>query len=593
MGTGSNIGLYFSAMPPGAGDSLEIAELNARYASGEWSIEAVFDEVLRRIEAYPDPAVWIDRFERKLIDSQIQRAKSLGKGVPLYGIPFAVKDNIDVEGRFTTAGCPAFAYVADKTATIVQKLFEAGAILVGKANLDQFATGLVGTRSPYGACANVFNREFISGGSSSGSAVAVAGGLVSFALGTDTTGSGRVPAAFNNIVGYKPTRGLISGLGVVPACRSLDCVSIFTLTSGDAATVAGVARGFEPLDPYSRRIGDVHLPTVRIRFGVPRWEQLQFFGNGEYESLYRAALDRFKQLGHEAVEIDFEPIANSALLLYQGPWVPERVAALQGFLEKHPNALLPVIATIFKGAGEYSAANAFADGHRLAGLVRQSAAEWEKMDLLFLPTTPTIYTKAQIEADPIALNRNLGLYTNFVNLMDLCAVAVPGGFTPGGLPMGVSLIAPAESDLSLLAIADQLHRASRLPLGASEHQIGQAKDFPTTIARGVPLAVAGSHLGGNGWSRHLTRLNGRLIRACKTAPNYRLDGTANAYPPEVGLVRVENGKGISVDVEVWELAPQSFGVFVAQLPPSIAVGTVLLEDNTSVKGLIRAPLGLE
>jgi allophanate hydrolase len=582
----------------GSGDSLDLITVAAGYAEGRWTVGEVMAEVRRRIAAYADPAVWIDRLGESEIAAQIaavESARGAGKKLPLYGIPFAVKDNIDMAGRPTTAACPEFAYTPGKSATIVRKLCEAGAILVGKTNLDQFATGLVGVRSPYGECRNVFDGKYISGGSSSGSAVAVAAGLVSFALGTDTAGSGRVPAAFGNIVGYKPTRGLLSCAGVVPACQSLDCVSIFALTCGDAAAVGDVARGFDAGDPYSRsasEIGAGALPTAAFRFGVPREDQLEFFGNREFAAIYQSSVKRLASVGGQAVVIDFEPFLQAGALLYQGPWVAERVAGLRDFLRGHPSAVLPVISTILAGAAKFSAADAFAGAHRLAELCQVAKGQWEAMDLMLLPTTGTIYTREEIAADPIQLNKNMGYYTQFVNLMDLCGVAVPAGFTAGGLPVGVTVIARAGRDQSLLYIADRFHRETPVKLGATGAVFPMAKEI-VVENRGVLLAVVGAHLSGQPLNWQLTQRNARLVRACRTAGCYRFHALPGTVPAKPGLVRVGENAGASIEIEIWELSHEAFGSFVAEVPPPLAIGSVKIEDGTFVKGFLCEPFALE
>ena len=562
-------------------DSLDLVTLAAQYAGRQWSVGDVMEEVRRRIEAYPDPAIWIDRMDQREIGRQIaavESARAEGRKLPLYGIPFAVKDNIDVAGRPTTAACPEFAYTPAKSASVVQKLCDAGAILIGKTNLDQFATGLAGVRSPYGACQNVFDVKYISGGSSSGSAVAVAAGLVSFALGTDTAGSGRVPAAFNNIVGYKPTRGLLSNAGVVPACQSLDCISIFTLTCGDAAAVADVARGFDPADPYSRRPVEMPqgtLPSMAFRFGVPRDDQLQFFGNREFEAIYQSAVERLTSLGAQRVVIDFEPFLQAGGLLYQGPWVAERVAALGEFVRAHPQAVLPVISTILASAAHFSAVDAFKAAHLLAELCQTAKTQWDSIDLMLLPTTGTIYTRDEIAADPIQLNKNLGHYTQFVNLMDLCGVAIPAG-----------------RDQSLLKIADAFHRASSLKLGATDAVFPEATEIRVD-QQGVLLAVVGAHLSGQPLNWQLTQRMSRLVRSCRTSPSYQLYALSGTTPSKPGLVRVDEGAGCAIEVEVWQLTNEAFGSFVAEVPPPLVIGSIMIDDGTLVKGFLCEPCALQ
>jgi allophanate hydrolase len=386
--------------------------------------------------------------------------------LPLYGIPFAIKDNIDLAGVPTTAACPAYAYMPETSATVVQKLIEAGAFPVGKTNLDQFATGLVGARSPYGASLNSFNPDYISGGSSAGSAVSVAMGMASFSLGTDTAGSGRVPAAFNNLVGLKPTCGLISTTGVVPACRTLDCVSIFALNAADAASVLEVAQGYDAADPYSRRVmSRADLPDNSFTFGVPRDDQLEFFGNPDTPGLFRAAVQRLQTMGGQPAVIDFAPFLETARLLYEGPWVAERYAAIREFIEAKPEALFPVTRQIISGATRLSAVDTYAALYRLKALQRRTELVWNDIDVLLTPTAGTIYTLVEVNAEPVRYNSNLGYYTNFMNLLDLSAVAVPAGFQSNQLPFGVTLAALAFSDTMLLRLAGAMQHALGVPGG--------------------------------------------------------------------------------------------------------------------------------
>jgi allophanate hydrolase len=421
------------------------------------------EETLRRLDAYTDNPVWITRLTRDQIEHQLESSidrQSAGIPQPLFGLTFAIKDNIDYAAVPTTAACADFAYTPAASAAVVAKLCDAGAIAVGKTNMDQFATGLVGTRSPYGVVRNPFNPDYISGGSSSGSAVAVAAGMVDFALGTDTAGSGRVPAAFCNLVGLKPTRGLLSTTGVVPACRSLDCVSIFAHSCDDAAKVFNISRGFDATDIFSRRTEelpgktrDANTSLASFRFGIPQDWQLEFFGNHDAEWMYRRAISHAVSIGGTAVEFDYSPFLEAAKQLYGGPWTAERYLAAKELLERNPDAILPVTRGIIENAIRFTAADAFAAQYKLLELRRRAEREWQKIDVLLLPTTGTIYTIAEVQTDAVRLNTNLGYYTNFVNLLDLCAVAVPNGFQPNGLPMGVTFMAPAGADDWLLKLA--------------------------------------------------------------------------------------------------------------------------------------------
>jgi allophanate hydrolase len=440
--------------------NLDIEFLRQRYRSGALTPAALVAELNARI-GEDEHHVWIRRLTRQEMLAYAKKLERCDPALlPLYGIPFAIKDNIDLAGIPTTAGCPDYAYTPERSATVVQRLIDAGAIPVGKTNLDQFATGLVGTRSPYGACRNSINPEYISGGSSAGSAVSVALGMASFSLGTDTAGSGRVPAAFNNLIGHKPTCGLVSTSGVVPACRTLDCVSIFAGNAGDAATVLEVAQGFDAGDPYSRRpVNAGKTLGSSFRFGVPREDQLEFFGNPVTPQLFRDAINRLQSLGGQPVVIDFAPFLETARLLYEGPWVAERYAAIREFIETRPDSLIPVTRQIIGGAARFSAADTYAALYRLKALQRRNEPVWDEIDVLLTPTAGTIYRISEVEADPVRTNSNLGYYTNFMNLLDLAAIAVPAGFQSNGLPFGVTIAAPAFSDMALLRLGGRLHAA--------------------------------------------------------------------------------------------------------------------------------------
>ena len=453
--------------------SLTRATLHGLYQSGALRPETVIEAIYSRIAARGDDHVWISLISRQEAMARAARLSALRTSSealpPLWGLPFAIKDNIDLAGVPTTAACPAYAYLPDRSATVVERLIGAGAIPIGKTNLDQFATGLVGVRSPYGVPGNPFNPAYIPGGSSSGSAVAVATGLVSFALGTDTAGSGRIPAAFCNVVGLKPTRGLIPTVGVVPACRSLDCVSIFALTVEDAAAVCSVATGPDPQDAYSRPTAR-RLTTLRTtsgcRFGIPN--RLDFLGDAEAAHLFDQAVARLEAMGGKAVVIDFAPFSEAGQLLYDGPWVAERLAALETFVRTSGDAMHPITHQIIAGGAVYSAVDTFRALDRLQHLRAQTRQVWDRIDCLMVPTAPTVYRIDAVEAEPLRLNTCLGLYTNFVNLLDLAAIAVPGGFRPPGIPMGITLIAPAFQDDLLVDLASAFQRQSGLRLGATD-----------------------------------------------------------------------------------------------------------------------------
>jgi allophanate hydrolase len=453
--------------------SLDVTTLQRHYASNALQPTDVVKAAYERMDRFDH--VWISRVPPAQALSRAGELERTSRGLPLYGIPFAVKDNIDVAGMPTTAGCKEFSHVPTMSAVVVDRLTAAGAILVGKTNMDQFATGLVGVRSPYGPVANPFDARFIAGGSSSGSAVAVSTGMVSFALGTDTAGSGRVPAGFTNIIGMKPTRGLLSTRGVLPACRTLDCVSVLALTCVDARLVLKTVKAFDRADPFSR--GDADRVELSLRgepevwLGVPRDRDLEFFGDRESPELFARAVAALERVNGRRVTIDFTPFRETAKLLYEGPWVAERLAALKDFYAAHADQFLPVTRKIIGGASRYSAVEAFEASYKLRALIRQAEAEWSRMDVLLVPTAATIYTIEQVEQDPVALNSNLGYYTNFVNLMDLCALAVPCGFRSNGLPFGATLIAPACSDGLLCALGADHQARSGLRLGATKNQM--------------------------------------------------------------------------------------------------------------------------
>jgi allophanate hydrolase len=574
--------------------SFDLATLRRAYAGREVTVEQVIEEALRRAADARFPNVWISQTDHERLRALIRALPPQpADALPLYGVPFAIKDNIDLEGLSTTAGCPGFAYQPKTSAAVVRRLIAAGALPIGKTNLDQFATGLVGVRSPYGACQSVFDARYVAGGSSSGSGVAVASGMVTFALGTDTAGSGRVPAAFNNIVGHKPTRGLLSNRGVVPACRSLDCVSIFAGTCHDAQAVLDVAAGFDPADPYSRPAPKTAAGfPEHFRFGIPSETQREFFGDSEAEALYEQAIERLRSLGGEPVEFDYAPFGRAAALLYAGPWLAERRWAVGEFFEQHAEQMHPVVREIIGQAAKYDAVAAF-DGQYQLQTIAQSVRElWCKLDVLLLPTTGTTYRIDEVQADPIRLNTNLGYYTNFVNLLDLAAVAVPAGFRrSNGLPFGVTLAGPAFTDAALLGLGARCHRATEGRIGLSGAAIA-AQPVPCEKSGGVLLAVVGAHLRGQPLNHQLTSRRARFVQQTRTAPCYRLHALANTQPPKPGLRRVEEQLPHGIEVEVWALDEAAFGSFVAEVPPPLGIGTLLLENGSTVKGFLCEPFAL-
>jgi allophanate hydrolase len=581
---------------------MDIQSLKRQYASGTTTPQAVVNAVYDRIERQGLHPIWIALVPR---EQALARIETLGAAdaakLPLFGVPFAVKDNIDVAGVPTTAGCAEFAYTPSESATVVTRLEAAGAILIGKTNMDQFATGLVGTRTPFGICSSVFNKDYISGGSSAGSAVAVASGLVSFSLGTDTAGSGRVPAMFNNLIGLKPTRGALSTHGVVPACRTLDCVSIFAETALDASLVLAASRGPDPNDPYSRTpatgagAAPWAAPKTSFRFGIPSPDQLEFFGDTHNPVLYQTAVAKLAALGGEPITFDLAPFLAAAQLLYQGPWVAERHAAIAQFMQAHASDMDPTVRTIIQGAEKYSAVDTFEAFYKLQSLSRQAEAAWNAFDIMLLPTTPRTFTIAEITDSPIQLNSQLGFYTNFVNLLDLSAVAVPAGFRPDGLPFGVSLIGHSFQEDALLPLADRLQRALVTTLGGSQRKIA---DAPTLDAVTPPpgcllMAVVGAHLSGQPLNWQLTQRGGRLVSTCRTHPEYKFYALKNTTPLKPGLVRVPGYEGPGIEVEVWALPAETVGTFVDGVPQPLSIGTLRLEDGSTVKGFLVEPAAVE
>lgn len=571
--------------------SLEIAGLKAAYATGTLTPSALVEEILRRTADDPN-RVWIQRLSDAAIRAHAKALEGQDPAsLPLYGIPFAIKDNIDLAGVPTTAGCREYAYTPDRNAFVVQRLMDAGAIPIGKTNLDQFATGLNGTRSPFGACRNAFNPDFISGGSSSGSAVAVALGHCSFALGTDTAGSGRVPAAFNHIVGHKPSLGWLSSSGLVPACRSLDSISVFALTAEDAEAVMTVAAAYDPADAFSRKPeghGFDFGRAAAFRVGIPRADQLNFFGNAEAERLFGEAVARIRTLGGECVEFDLQPFLDTAKLLYDGPWVAERYAAIRDFFDAHPAAPLPVIREIVGGSKRWSAADAYEYGYRLKAAKRRCDALLGAVDCVLMPTAGTVYTIAELEADPIRLNGNLGWYTNFMNLLDYAATAVPAGFQSNGLPFGVTLFAQRGQDGPLLRLAARMQRAATDTAGRVP--LPPAWTPPRLPGGQARVAVVGAHLSGLPLNFQLAERGARLVAATHTAPKYRFYALPDGKRP--GLIQVKEG-GAAIACEVWEMPAIHFGSFVAGIPAPLGIGKLELEDGSTVNGFICEGLAIE
>ncbi|MFO1388283.1 allophanate hydrolase [Cellvibrio sp.] len=530
-----------------------------------------------------DPA-WIYILSADELDAQINALPS--SELPLYGVPFAVKDNIDVAGIPTTAACPAFTYIPGEDATTIARLKAAGAIVLGKTNLDQFATGLVGTRSPYGAVPNSFKANYVSGGSSSGSGVTVARGLVPFSLGTDTAGSGRIPAGFNNIVGLKPTKGRFSTSGVVPACRSLDCVSIFSLTVADAETVANVLDAFDSKDGYSRiaPAPATYFPS-KPRFAIP--QSPEWFGDEQSQAAWESSLTQLEAVGAELIEIDFTPMFTLAKLLYGGAWVAERHAVVADFMAEHADDMNSVVRGIIEKAEGFSATDAYRGEYRRADLAREIQTLMSGFDALLVPTSPRHPTIAEVEAAPVEVNSQLGTYTNFVNLADCSALALPAVMRADGLPFGITLIAPAWQDAALAAFGKQWQNFIQLPLGNTQKSAPKF-NAPTTAPTGyVRLAVVGAHLTGMPLNIQLQERKALFVESTFTADSYRLFALPNTTPPKPGLIRTKAGEtGAEIIVELWDVPLQHFGSFVALIPAPLGIGTLSLKDGREVKGFI-------
>jgi allophanate hydrolase len=574
-----------------------VAAMVAAHRAGTVSPARSVARSFQRIRDHNDPAVFISlRDEADALAEAESLSTKDATQLPLYGVPVAVKDNIDVLGLPTTAACPAFAYAPSFDATSVAKLRAAGAIVIGKTNLDQFATGLVGVRSPYGIPNNPMRGDLIPGGSSSGSAVAVSAGLVPLALGTDTAGSGRVPAMLNNIVGLKPSLGLISTAGVVPACRTLDCVSVFALTVDDAMTALAAMAGPDGADPFSRDrpLAAMQAFPGQIRLGVPRQGQLIFFGDKAAEKAYGDAVARWSALGATFFEFDLEPLYETARLLYEGPWVAERYLVIRNLLASSPDAIHPVTREITAAGARLTAADTFAALYRLQALRRIAGRAFANIEALVLPTAPTAYSTVQVLANPIELNSRLGTYTNFVNLLDLCGLALPASIRPDDIPFGITLLAPAGHDAQLASIGRVFHADTRLAMGSRSVPQPPLAPLPARLGEDeIAIAVVGAHLSGMALNGELKALGGRLLEATATAQDYKLYALKGTTPPKPGMLRVKAGSGSSIQLEVWALSAAAFGKFVAAIPPPLSIGTIRLADGSGVKGFLVEPAAID
>lgn len=574
-----------------------LTSILASHHDGSRAIVETVAAAYARLRAHDDPALFISLKPEAEALAEAKRLQAENpQGRALWGVPVAVKDNIDVAGLPTTAACPAFAYMPEQDASVVARLRAAGAIIIGKTNLDQFATGLNGTRSPYGVPRNALRADLVPGGSSSGSASAVAAGIVPVALGTDTAGSGRVPAGLQNLVGLKPSPGLVPSAGVVPACRTLDCVSVFALTVEDAWLVLQVVAGPDADDPFSRPVplGRLGACPPHLRLGVPSERELDFAGDGAAPASFACAVAQARDLGAEIVPIEMTPFYEVARLLYDGPWVAERWLAIRDLLARDPEAILPVIRAVIAGRPLPDAAAAFAARYRLAELALAARAALQGVDALMVPTAPRPVTLAEMEADPIGANSMLGRYTNFVNLLDLCALAVPAGLAADGTANGVTFIAPSGHDAALAGLGRAFHLATRLPLGATGAPHPPAAALPAAAAAGtVEIAVVGAHLSGMPLNGELTALGGCFLRATTTTADYRLFALPGGPPARPGLLRVRPGEGAAIALEVWSLPVAGFGSFVAGIPAPLGIGTLALADGTRVKGFLCEAIAVD
>ncbi|MDU0353948.1 allophanate hydrolase [Paraglaciecola aquimarina] len=567
--------------------NLTINALQQSYKNGDFTPSTLIAELLTEAKHYPE--TWIHLLSAEEVAPYVKALENkTPEECPLWGVPFAIKDNIDLAGVPTTAACPEFSYVADKSAYVVQQLIDAGAIPLGKTNLDQFATGLVGTRSPYGAAPNSFNPEYISGGSSSGSSIATAVGLVSFALGTDTAGSGRVPACFNNLVGLKPSKGLLSTTGVVPACRSLDCVSIFSLTAEDAQTVFAVAAKFDDSDGFARQNpltnqGAVNFPA-KFTFAVPLASQLAFFGSDQYQTAYQDAIKQLEAIGGSKVEVDFAPLLDAAKLLYEGPWVAERYVATEDIISNKPEAMMDVTRTIISAGDKPKATDAFNALYKLQDLKQLADKLMADVDVFMSPTAGRHFTLAEIAEEPILRNSQLGYYTNFMNLLDFAAIAVPTSFTAENMPFGVTLFGPAMTDQKLLTLATRLRQHNQLPLGATKIAYQATASSLAPSAGYIDVVVAGAHLSGMPLNWQLTERGAIFKSINKTSANYQMYAVTGAVE-RPALIRTSDN-GCAFEVEVWSMPISEFGSFVQGIAAPLGIGQVELETGDILTGFI-------
>ncbi|MDG6773675.1 allophanate hydrolase [Thiomicrorhabdus sp. ZW0627] len=573
--------------------ALNVGELHKQYAEGKLKPQELFATLHEKAGELSEYNIWIHLLSFDEIQAYLDNLGDFDpQAKPLWGVPFAIKDNIDLANVPTSAACPSYAFTPSEDAEVVRLLIEAGAIPLGKTNLDQFATGLVGTRSPYGVCHNSFDFDYVSGGSSSGSAISVAMGLCSFSLGTDTAGSGRVPAAFNNLLGLKPSKGALSTRGVVPAVKSQDVVSIFALDSVDAEKVFAVAAKQDEKDSFSRDMADLTVPAWGSKpvIGIPDAQSLVFYGDTQAEANFKQSVETLKKLGYEVKEIDFTPWLETAKLLYGGAWVAERYAAIAEFIESDPKDMDPTVEGIIRSACDLSAADAYRGAYQLQDAIRQTESIWNEIDCFVTPTTPTIFKIEEVQKEPVALNSALGTYTNFMNLLDYSAVAMPTGFREDGMPCGITLFAPAGSDNKLLNLTKQWH-GEFVDFAAVNRSPIQSADM-TVDDKSIPLAVVGAHLTGFPLNGQLIERGAKLLKVTKTAPKYQFFELSSRPILKPGLVKTDGSAGASIELEVWAMPKEHLGSFLALIPSPLGLGKVELEDGSEVVGFICEPNGV-
>lgn len=576
---------------------MTLSGLRSAYDAGTLTPKMLLESIRDKAQQYADYNIWLHLLSAEEVQPFLDSLERMDRSsMPLWGVPFAIKDNIDLAGIPTTAGCEEFAYTPTQSAQVVEQLIAAGAIPVGKTNLDQFATGLNGTRSFAGPCKNSFNPDYISGGSSSGSAVAVALGLASFSLGTDTAGSGRVPACFNNLVGVKPTIGLLSASGMVPACRSLDCMSIFAYNSDDANTILAVAEGFDARDGYSRanpfenQSRQYGVRKGPLKVGIIPEAQLRFFGSDSYRNAYQQSVDALSQAGFEFEEIDYAPFDEAAKLLYEGPWVSERYIAAQPLIDENPDAVFPVVRDIIAPGGKPPATDLFKAQYRLNDLKQRCLQQLKQFDCLLTPTAGRHFTIEEMLEEPIVRNSELGYYTNFMNLLDLSAVSVPTMMTEEGMPFGITLVGDAFSDRALLSIANRIQQTLPLPVAALDIAQPSLTDNPVVATDSIDVLVCGAHLDGLPLNWQLRERGAVLKETTRTSENYKMYALAGGPPYRPGLIYDETGAAI--DVEIWSVPSAQFGSFVAGIPAPLGIGKVEIADGRMVTGFICEPRGI-